>query len=120
MFGQHPGYFKAIFLKQTRIIIVSIYKYTVYIMLSVQMIFFISTHLMVKHGCFRSLSMPKKEIVSIPVFEHLLRLSLRGHLALDLLPDLDKRMQRFLSSFESFQSTGHRQMSQEQYGQTSP
>ena len=32
MFGQHPGYFKAVFLKQTRIIIVSIYKYTVYIM----------------------------------------------------------------------------------------
>ena len=30
MFGQHPGYFKAVFLKQTRIIIVSIYKYTVY------------------------------------------------------------------------------------------
>jgi hypothetical protein len=34
-------------------------------MLSVHMIFFISTHLMVKHGHFRSLSMPKKEIVSI-------------------------------------------------------
>jgi hypothetical protein len=32
MFGQHPGYLKAVFLKQTRIIIVSIYKYTVYIM----------------------------------------------------------------------------------------
>ena len=32
MLGQHPGYFKAVFLKQTRIIIVSIYKYTVYIM----------------------------------------------------------------------------------------
>jgi len=30
------------------------------------MIFFISTHLMVKHGRFRSLSMPKKEIVSRP------------------------------------------------------
>ena len=29
------------------------------------MIFFISTHLMVKHGRFRSLSMPKKEIVAI-------------------------------------------------------
>jgi hypothetical protein len=28
MFGQHPGYSKAVFLKQTRIIIVSIYKYT--------------------------------------------------------------------------------------------
>ena len=28
MFGQHPGYFKAVFLKQTQIIIVSIYKYT--------------------------------------------------------------------------------------------
>jgi hypothetical protein len=27
MFGQHPAYFKAVFLKQTRIIIVSIYKY---------------------------------------------------------------------------------------------
>jgi hypothetical protein len=32
MFGQHPGYFKAVFLKQTRVNIVSIYKYTVYIM----------------------------------------------------------------------------------------
>jgi hypothetical protein len=32
MFGQHPRYFKAVFLKQRRIIIVSIYKYTVYIM----------------------------------------------------------------------------------------
>ena len=34
MFGQHPGYFKEVFLKQTRIIMVStcIYKYTVYIM----------------------------------------------------------------------------------------
>jgi hypothetical protein len=32
MFGQHPGYFKAVFLKQTRIIIASIYKYTVNIM----------------------------------------------------------------------------------------
>jgi hypothetical protein len=32
MFGQHPGYFKAVFLKQTRVIIVSIYKYTVHIM----------------------------------------------------------------------------------------
>ena len=32
MFGQHPGYFKVVFLKQTRILIVSIYKYTVYIM----------------------------------------------------------------------------------------
>jgi hypothetical protein len=31
MFDQHPGYSKAVFLKQTRIIIVSIYKYTVYI-----------------------------------------------------------------------------------------
>ena len=31
-FGQHPGYFKAVFLKPTRIIIVSIYKYTVHIM----------------------------------------------------------------------------------------
>jgi hypothetical protein len=32
MFGQHPGYFKAVFLKQTRISIVCIYKYNVYIM----------------------------------------------------------------------------------------
>ena len=30
--GQHPGYFKAVFLKKTQIIIVSIYEYTVYIM----------------------------------------------------------------------------------------
>jgi hypothetical protein len=32
MFSQHPGYFKAVFLKKTQIIIVSIYEYTVYIM----------------------------------------------------------------------------------------
>jgi hypothetical protein len=32
MFGQHPGYSKAVFLKKTQIIIVSIYKYNVYIM----------------------------------------------------------------------------------------
>ena len=32
MLGQHPGYFKAVFLKKTQIIIVSIYEYTVYIM----------------------------------------------------------------------------------------
>ena len=38
MFGQHPGYFKAVFLKQTRIIIVSIYKYTVYIMFWIMML----------------------------------------------------------------------------------
>jgi hypothetical protein len=31
MLGQHPGDFKAVFLKKTQIIIVSIYKYTVYI-----------------------------------------------------------------------------------------
>ena len=31
-FGQHPGYFKAVFLKKTQIIIVSIYEYAVYIM----------------------------------------------------------------------------------------
>jgi hypothetical protein len=37
MFGQHPGYFKAVFLKQTRIIIVSIFKYTVYIMFWIMM-----------------------------------------------------------------------------------
>jgi hypothetical protein len=73
---------------------------------------------MVKHGRFQSLSMPKKEIVSILCgsgFGHWTGSSLRGHLALDLLPDLDTKMQRFLSSFESFQSTGHRQMSQDQY-----
>jgi hypothetical protein len=32
MLGQHPGYFKAVFLKKTQIIIVNIYEYTVYIM----------------------------------------------------------------------------------------
>jgi hypothetical protein len=32
LLGQHSGYFKAVFLKKTRIIIVSIYEYTVYIM----------------------------------------------------------------------------------------
>jgi hypothetical protein len=32
MLGQYPGYFKAVFLKKTQIIIVSIYEYTVYIM----------------------------------------------------------------------------------------
>jgi hypothetical protein len=39
MFGQHPGYFKAVFLSQTRIIIVSIYKYTVYIMFWIMMFY---------------------------------------------------------------------------------
>jgi hypothetical protein len=39
MFGQHPGYFKAVFLKQTRIIIVSIYQYTVYIMFWIMMLY---------------------------------------------------------------------------------
>ena len=39
MFGQHPGYLKAVFLKQTRIIIVSIYKYTVYIMFWIMMLY---------------------------------------------------------------------------------
>ena len=39
MFGQHPGYFKAVFLKQTRIIIVSIYKYTVYILFWIMMLY---------------------------------------------------------------------------------
>jgi hypothetical protein len=37
MFGQHPGYFKAVFLKKTQIIIVSIYKYTVYLMFWIMM-----------------------------------------------------------------------------------
>jgi hypothetical protein len=39
MFGQHPGYFKAVFLKQTQIIIVSIYKYTVYIAFWIMMLY---------------------------------------------------------------------------------
>ena len=39
MFGQHLGYFKAVFVKQTRIIIVSIYKYTVYIMFWIMMLY---------------------------------------------------------------------------------
>jgi hypothetical protein len=39
MFGQHPGYFKAVFLMQTRIIIVSIYKYTVYIMFWIMILY---------------------------------------------------------------------------------
>ena len=37
--SQHPGYLKAVFLKQTRIIIVSIYKYTVYIMFWIMMLY---------------------------------------------------------------------------------
>jgi hypothetical protein len=32
MFRQHPGYYKAVFLKKTQTIIVSFYEYTVYIM----------------------------------------------------------------------------------------
>jgi hypothetical protein len=40
IFGQHPGYFKAVFLMHTRIIIVSIYKYTVYIMSIIHQYFF--------------------------------------------------------------------------------
>jgi hypothetical protein len=39
MFGQHPGYSKAVFLKKTRIIIVSIYEYTVYIMFWIMMLY---------------------------------------------------------------------------------
>ena len=39
MFGQHPGYFKAVFLKQTRISIVCIYKYNVYIMFWIVMLY---------------------------------------------------------------------------------
>jgi hypothetical protein len=38
MFGQHPGYFKAVFLKKTQIIIVSIYEYTVYIIFWIVML----------------------------------------------------------------------------------
>jgi hypothetical protein len=38
MLGQHPGYFKAVFLKKTQIIIVSIYEYTVYIMFWIMML----------------------------------------------------------------------------------
>jgi hypothetical protein len=34
MFCQHPEYFKAVFLKKTQIIIVSIYEYSLYIMLN--------------------------------------------------------------------------------------
>ena len=32
MFRQHPGYYKAVFLKKTQTIIVSFYEYTVYVM----------------------------------------------------------------------------------------
>jgi uncharacterized protein YabN with tetrapyrrole methylase and pyrophosphatase domain len=32
MFRQHPGYYKAVFLKKTQTIIVSFYEYNVYIM----------------------------------------------------------------------------------------
>ena len=39
MLGQHPGYFKAVFLKKTQIIIVSIYEYTVYIMFWIMMLY---------------------------------------------------------------------------------
>ena len=39
MFGQHPGYFKAVCLKKTQIIIVSIYEYTVYIRFWIMMLY---------------------------------------------------------------------------------
>jgi hypothetical protein len=39
MLGQHPGYFKAVFLKKTQIIIVSIYEYAVYIMFWIMMLY---------------------------------------------------------------------------------
>jgi hypothetical protein len=39
MFRQHPGYFKAVFLKKTQIIIVSIYEYIVYIMFWIMMLY---------------------------------------------------------------------------------
>ena len=35
MFRQHPGYYKAVFLKKTQTIIVSFYEYTVYTLYNV-------------------------------------------------------------------------------------
>ena len=39
MFRQHPGYYKAVFLKTTQTIIVSFYEYTVYIMFWIMMLY---------------------------------------------------------------------------------
>ena len=55
MFPQHPGYYKALFLKKTQTIIVSFYEYTVYIMFWIMMLYdcyYYYCHFLSKYHCF--------------------------------------------------------------------
>jgi hypothetical protein len=55
MFRQHPGYYKAVFLKKTQTIIVSFYEYTVYIMFWIMMLYdcyYYYCHFLSKCYCF--------------------------------------------------------------------
>ena len=55
MFRQHPGYYKAVFLKKTQTIIVTFYEYTVYIMFWIMMLYdcyYYYCHFLSKFHCF--------------------------------------------------------------------
>jgi hypothetical protein len=55
MFCQHPGYYKAVFLKKTQTIFVSFYEYTVYIMFWIMMLYdcyYYYFHFLSKYQCF--------------------------------------------------------------------
>jgi hypothetical protein len=55
MFRQHPGYYKAVFLKKTQTIIVSFYEYTVYIMFWIMILYdcyYYHCHFVSKYHCF--------------------------------------------------------------------
>ena len=55
MFRQHPGYYKAVFLKKTQTIIISFYEYTVYIMFWIMMLYncyYYYCHFLSKNHCF--------------------------------------------------------------------
>jgi hypothetical protein len=54
MFRQHPGYYKAVFLKKTQTIIVSFYEYSVYIMFWIMMLYdcyYYYCHFLSKYHC---------------------------------------------------------------------
>jgi hypothetical protein len=54
MFRQHPGYYKAVFLKTTQTIFVSFFEYTVYIMFWIMMLYdcYYYCHFLSKYHCF--------------------------------------------------------------------
>ena len=55
MFRHHPGWYKAVFLKKTQTIIVSLYEYTVYIMFWIMMLYdcyYYYCHFLSKYHCF--------------------------------------------------------------------